>query len=354
MLPPIEAEIANLAHSPDLYPFQVDWTGRRVLLAKVNADFYRDAAFLDQRAFKQQPASHWMSFDELQARLPATQSTSYGLGWIFHMGHCGSTLMSRLIGEVEGVLSLREPLPLRDLASLWAEHASVWSLHGPEPLKQNWGMFWRLWLRRPAGPGLSIIKATSFCDLIAADWLERFERDRAVLIKVSPETYLRSIFVHEGYLQDIYGSARARLLPHLEVFNGAVAPLYDLSPGARVGLAYVCAALNQARVLKVAPERSLMIDFDAYLAKPSEGLLSLASFFGLDAGPQMVERILSGQVPAAYSKATEYPFGPSDRDARMREADQHHSADIAEGLKWIDELRLKNAHIDDALKRIGH
>ena len=35
--------------------------------------------------------------------------------WIFHIGHVGSTLISRLLGELEGVLSVREPRSLRDL-----------------------------------------------------------------------------------------------------------------------------------------------------------------------------------------------------------------------------------------------
>ena len=36
--------------------------------------------------------------------------------WIFHIGHVGSTLVSRLLGELDGVLAVREPRLLRDLA----------------------------------------------------------------------------------------------------------------------------------------------------------------------------------------------------------------------------------------------
>ena len=36
--------------------------------------------------------------------------------WIFHIGHVGSTLVSRLLGELDGVLAIREPRLLRDLA----------------------------------------------------------------------------------------------------------------------------------------------------------------------------------------------------------------------------------------------
>ena len=35
--------------------------------------------------------------------------------WIFHIGHVGSTLIARLLGELDSVLSVREPRALRDL-----------------------------------------------------------------------------------------------------------------------------------------------------------------------------------------------------------------------------------------------
>ena len=38
--------------------------------------------------------------------------------FIFHSGHVGSTLLSRLLEEVPSQLGLREPLPLRSLAEL--------------------------------------------------------------------------------------------------------------------------------------------------------------------------------------------------------------------------------------------
>src|SRR3546814_19085261 len=38
------------------------------------------------------------------------------LHWLFHIGHCGSTLISRLLDVLPGLLGLREPLPLLELA----------------------------------------------------------------------------------------------------------------------------------------------------------------------------------------------------------------------------------------------
>ena len=52
--------------------------------------------------------------------------------WIFHIGHVGSTLVSRLLGELAGVLAIREPRLLRDLALTPPEVAQGLRATGPE------------------------------------------------------------------------------------------------------------------------------------------------------------------------------------------------------------------------------
>ncbi|MEL7128962.1 MAG: hypothetical protein AAGK23_05400, partial [Pseudomonadota bacterium] len=198
----IQSALPTVMSCPDLYPFQVDWASRRILLAKVNSAFYRDAPFLDQRAFKQQPVAEWVGLDDIARH--STGSGKKPLRLMFHMGHCGSTLISRLLGDLHGVVSLREPLPLRDLATEWAEHTSPWAVRSASAQLKDWSLLRNLWCRTWTDDGTAIVKATSFCDLLAAEWLTQFSADTALLIHVSPETYLRSMFVHDGYLNDIY------------------------------------------------------------------------------------------------------------------------------------------------------
>ena len=75
---------------------------------------YRAASFLDDRMFEQ-----WRDVRVLPlptVTLASASCSRQDAGWIFHIGHVGSTLLARMLGEIENVLSVREPRILRDCA----------------------------------------------------------------------------------------------------------------------------------------------------------------------------------------------------------------------------------------------
>src|SRR5207248_621900 len=71
--------------------------------------------------------------------------------WIFHIGHVGSTLLSRLLGELDRVLAIREPRLLRDLA-----------LSPPEVRERYVQPMPKLMSRTFAADEIACVKATSF------------------------------------------------------------------------------------------------------------------------------------------------------------------------------------------------
>src|SRR6476469_4851312 len=92
----------------------IDPRARLVRLIRMDAEAYRDASFLDDRLLSQNRESRLCGLDALVAASEGISGPA--TGWIFHLGHVGSTLVSRLLGEMEAVLALREPRALRDLA----------------------------------------------------------------------------------------------------------------------------------------------------------------------------------------------------------------------------------------------
>ena len=105
----------SLAASPDVYLQKVDLARDAALLVQLNESAYRAASFLDDRILAPDVKGGWAS---LRSVLDAAQTLGERkpLHFIFHTGHVGSTLLSRLLDESGCVLSLREPLPLRSLA----------------------------------------------------------------------------------------------------------------------------------------------------------------------------------------------------------------------------------------------
>ncbi|HEY7005259.1 MAG TPA: hypothetical protein VH392_02140, partial [Sphingomicrobium sp.] len=117
---------------------------------------YRAASFLDDRMLQVPVDAELVSWTVVEEAV--TDEMRSDARWIFHIGHVGSTLVSRLLGELDGVLAVREPRLLRDLALTPADirHRYV------EPVA-------RLMSRTFDEGEVACVKATSFASEIAPE-----------------------------------------------------------------------------------------------------------------------------------------------------------------------------------------
>ena len=107
--------LARLPGSPDIYPQKLDLVRDAVLLVRFSRAQYLAASFLDDRILGPNLAGACVpagTVVDAASRLASSRPVHF----IFHTGHVGSTLVSRLLDETGTMLSLREPLPLRSLA----------------------------------------------------------------------------------------------------------------------------------------------------------------------------------------------------------------------------------------------
>src|SRR4051812_21268832 len=102
----------------------------RLLVTALPEAAYREASFLDQRILADDRPRQWLDWSDLAdfaGDLPDEAD------FIFHIGHVGSTLLSRLLGTLPTVLPVREPPLLRsfaDLGRLRGLPESPWSPEG--------------------------------------------------------------------------------------------------------------------------------------------------------------------------------------------------------------------------------
>ena len=86
----------------------IDVHASRAQMLHFNADDYRRASFLDARALGHREIPRWIvSLDELGHAAPR-DGAPVGPHLLFHLGHVGSTLVSRLLDLLPEVLGLRE------------------------------------------------------------------------------------------------------------------------------------------------------------------------------------------------------------------------------------------------------
>lgn len=192
---------------PQLLPFKLDPVARRVLWLRLDDAQRREAAFLDDRAVPPRAEGAWMPWSTLTSA-PATSPTPADA--IFHIGHCGSTLLSRLLDSWPDVQGLREPLPLRTLADAWPLLDTAQSRIAPDEAAPLLQALWARWSQAPTPRGRSVVKATSSCNGLIEPLL-RHTGARAVLMDMPLRPYLATLLKSPASTHDAASAAGERL-----------------------------------------------------------------------------------------------------------------------------------------------
>jgi len=324
----------RLTASPSTFPHALDDRQDMLLLVELSEAELARASFLDQRVLTPTTRGQWVKRDEVQQRIGSL--TKDDAHYIFHIGHVGSTLISRMVGEIGGTLALREPLVLRDLVDMFANRAAPGAGGDLRPPADMVGLLRILLSRTFRADQRAIIKATSFVSEIAERLVSA--EAKAILISVSPESYMTTILAGEASRRelDILTPARlARLsarLPDMPYRSDR------LDEGARVALAWLTESLSLRRAADLLPPRAVLwIDFDRFLADPFASLLSIASHFGLALSPDQAATIIRGPVMNQYSKAPEHRYNGDLRRQLQQQAWHDHRETIRHGMHWLDE-----------------
>ncbi len=328
---------ALLPASPDAYPHNLDIAGGRVLVLKLDERAYRSASFLDDRILSPATQGAWLPGAAVTEASRHVREPRL-LHFIFHSGHVGSTLLSRLLDEIGGVLSLREPLLLRTIADAHD------TLHRPESLLSTpqfealFDMTLRLWSRGYAGTRAVVVKATSSAGRMAPAILARSPSSRAVYLNVRAEPYLATLLGGANSATDLRGHGPGRMRRLLAGRELPVQPLHALSPGELAALGWLTESLARRQAIADHGSRVLALDFDEFLADVPGHLARVAAHFGLAADGTSIVAAAAGPVLRQYSKAPQLPYAPGERASRLEQSRRENRAEIARGLGWLTRL----------------
>jgi hypothetical protein len=343
-----EALLDRLPTSPDVYPQKLDIVREAVLLIALDAERYRAASFLDDRILTPATEGAWLPAASVaQAALGA--SAGRPVHFIFHTGHVGSTLVSRLLDEAGGVLGLREPLPLRTLAEAHDEIGCPESLLAAAELDALLAAFLRLWARGYPGTRAVVVKATSSAGRLAGALLARESGARAIYMNLRAEPYLATLLAGRNSAFDLRGHGAERMRRLQARTAPALGPLSALSPGEMAALAWLAETWTQRDALARFPDRVLAVDFDAFLADVGAEMARVLAHFGLPADDRAAAALARSPVLTRYSKAPEYGYTPGVRAEVLRDARRDHAAEIRKGLEWLERL----ARADPAIARLA-
>ena len=328
----------EIAASPAWYPLEPAAPGI-ARLVRLDEAAYRGASFLDQRILPLRPQQALVAVATLGAAAAALTPQAH---YIFHVGHVGSTLVSRLIGELPAFLSVREPALLREIA-LAAGGETIW---GPLGLRDGLGLLGRTW--HPSQR--AVIKASSFVSEIAERILEIDTSACAILMFTPALAYLRCIMGGPNSRLESQALAPSRLARLRRRLGGA--PGADpRSEGEWIAMSWLCEMLCLQAAARHFASRVVWLDFDRFLAAPREGLGWVVKALGADVDAGEIAGLLCGPLMHRYSKAPEYAYDTALRQEVLAAADREHSAQIRQGMRWLEALAPRHRIIGEALGR---
>ncbi|HEX4078069.1 MAG TPA: hypothetical protein VHX61_04230 [Rhizomicrobium sp.] len=332
------ASAEALAASPELFPHALDLRQETVTLLRLSRADYEQASFLDGRIAGPAKPAGSVPFAELASAVEAAdfRESCY---FIFHIGHVGSTLLSRLLGRHPALFSVREPEILRTLALM--RNANLAASYLP--------VFLRLWSRTYDAGARAVVKASSFVSDLASQILVQDYAPRALVMGVAPETYLATIFGGENAPREARALAPFRLA-RLRARLGCAWRIEDMSEGEIVALGWACEATALAAATAQSGGRVHIINFDRFLARPQESLGTALAHFGVPAGDKEIGNLLDGAEMRTYSKAPEFAYDAALRQSVLAEGRRRHATEIRRGLQWLERMAREHRQLQNAFE----
>lgn len=336
----------ELPRTLSVYPHQLDPARESLLMAELGRDQFVEAAFLDQRILTRETRAAWMGVAEVEQNLGATPCHA-PTHFLFHVGHCGSTLLSRLLAEC-GLLPVREPLPLRTLAELRLVLDRPWSRWSPATFDERLRLMLRLWAR---GREPRLVKATSFCNDLAACILDSAPAASAVVCHVKPRAYVANILAGGNSRADLMAMAPMRIERLQAQLGEAPGRLWEMSPGVVAAASWACETVSLAST--AGGDRVRDVDFDRFLTDVPAGLAELAAH--LLPAPDAGRVAAAARSPALtrYSKAPEHAYDANLRRQVLAEGEARFGAELRAGLDWLERAARRFPAIAAALGRFG-
>jgi hypothetical protein len=312
----------------------LDPAAGQVRLIAMDKDSYHAASFLDDRMLQQPVDAQVVPWPAVEEALGDDMRSD--ARWIFHIGHVGSTLVSRLLGELDQVLAIREPRLLRDLA-----------LSPPDIRGRYIAPVPRLMSRTFAEDELACVKASSWVSEIAPELVPPW--GRALFMYATPRNYIGNILAGENSVKELRMLAVTRA-QRLASRVSAIGPAH--SDAELAGVAWAC----EMTALEDASERMTdrqvhWADFDTMLADMPAALRSATEHFGFEVSDSRLAEIASGPLMTRYSKALEYDYSADLRRERIADEGRRQGSEIESALAMLRAAAEKSPLLARALSR---
>lgn len=311
------------------------------LYLEMNAASFADSPFLDHRLASAPDAKKYrINISEILEDVDWQQAApTYPTRYIQHISHVGSTLISRALGISPSSLALREPLPLRYLASNYLD------LDRPESWLSR-TEFMRLldFTLRSLGRPLDertevVIKSTSWANVIAPLFLDpNFGGQKQVVgVYTTLDRFVANTLKGEGGRKDLESVAQARIRRLLAFLPETDVRLSSLRAGELAAMSWLCEMLSIYQSCAQQSAELRWVDFDRFLESPASQTAELARHLKLDWPAELDDTLAQSGILSRYSKMTDdVAFSAETRDSALNKYKNENSGELTEANLWLD------------------
>lgn len=329
-----QAFLAGLRQSPDYLLQNLDLVNRRGLVVKLAEADYRRTSFLDERAFTPGTQGAWFALDSILAETEGVDAPAPY--FIFQVGHCGSTLVSKLLAELPSCFPVREPIALLMLALEKRELE--------RPVSRLDGALWEALLARNTTllsrvyrPGdRALIKTTSVCGNLVEPLLRQNPQSRALCLHADLETWLTNMLKNDANRENGRAFSQAWLMDLHSLTGRCNLLLSALSDAEQFTVNWLACMLYFQRAEQAMGQRLLRLDFEELLQDPAGRIADIGNFLGFDAAK--VVALVQGPLMKSYAKNPNRAYDADTRRQELAETRLRCANEIRAGLALAEKL----------------
>lgn len=298
--------VEDLFATPDHYLHSFD--GDAAIIVPMDRAAYHRSIFLDQRISPVTAQTVALPVSTLVQHPSAAAPTA----WIFHMAHCGSTLLARALDDPAASLVLREPFALRQI--------------GLMPDSERLALMLAMLGKRYRTDAPTLVKANVPVNFLLPQLAEADPDARAILLYLPLRPYLLAILRSEPH--------RIWVRNVTELLKPYLGDLSSAPDSERAATLWLTQMELFSKALSAMPNAAVL-NAERFFAGPLPILQAAARHLGIPIPDRRLATAVDGPLFFTHAKEPSAAFNNADRLALAAAAERKLEAEIAAAESWV-------------------
>ncbi len=315
--------------------YLLDFAKNSARFVPMTRETYRQSIFTDYNRIVTASTDGWtVDIAELLNRFEAQSLGLPPPHHVFHVAHCGSTLLARALEVPNRTLVYREPFALRQLGVAHAAQA------GGPPDPQMWRRLLNVVIgllsRRFESTETTIVKANVPVNFALQSVLQSNPNSAGILLYSDLESFLIAALrapERRSWTAGVVQELAAGIQNTLGL---------DFTP-TRLSVSQAAASLYAAQMQLFTDALSMRnrlrsLNCESLYSRPLETLTAVFELFGVEVTEHEANTIVSGELFSHHAKIPSLTYNTQSRSHDMARWRRELHTEIDEGIMWIENL----------------